>query len=297
VNDAGQTFPVLLGQLTLVDLLLLLAPVAVVPLGLRLAPLASPRAARVMRWARLVQPAGAAAAVVAFLVPTGALAAGLALLWLLACAVASLAGLIDIVDRRSIRPQPLLPAAALGFLSVGGAWLVASRAALHPLGFSAPIVELTAVHFHYAGFAATMMAALALHALQHASRARRAAAAFGVLSMLGTPLTAAGIATGSGALTVVGPLTLATGVLGTAALTAFAIAPMVADPLAAWFLRVSAFAVVVPMLLGVEYALGRVFALPTLDLRTMALVHGDLNALLFALLGFIGWTAATRRVP
>jgi hypothetical protein len=35
-----------------------------------------------------------------------------------------------------------------------------------------------------------------------------------------------------------------------------------------------------------------VLPVPALDLRTMALVHGDLNALVFALLGFVGWMVA-----
>jgi len=57
-------------------------------------------------------------------------------------------------------------------------------------------------------------------------------------------------------------------------------------------LTISAAGVVIPMLLGVDYAAGRVLPIPALDLRTMALVHGDLNALVFALLGFVGWMLA-----
>ncbi len=46
------------------------------------------------------------------------------------------------------------------------------------------------------------------------------------------------------------------------------------------------------MFLGVDYAAARVFPIPSLDIQTMALVHGDLNALVFALLGFVGWMLA-----
>jgi hypothetical protein len=46
------------------------------------------------------------------------------------------------------------------------------------------------------------------------------------------------------------------------------------------------------MFLGVDYAAARVLPIPALDLPTMALVHGDLNALVFALLGFVGWLLA-----
>jgi hypothetical protein len=46
------------------------------------------------------------------------------------------------------------------------------------------------------------------------------------------------------------------------------------------------------MLLGVDYAAARVFPIPALDLKAMALIHGDLNALVFVLIGFVGWTLA-----
>jgi hypothetical protein len=46
------------------------------------------------------------------------------------------------------------------------------------------------------------------------------------------------------------------------------------------------------MLLGVDYAASRVFSIPALDLRGMALIHGDLNALVFVLIGFAGWMLA-----
>jgi hypothetical protein len=44
------------------------------------------------------------------------------------------------------------------------------------------------------------------------------------------------------------------------------------------------------MVLGVDYAASRLVPIPALDLKAMALLHGDLNALVFALLGFVGWT-------
>jgi hypothetical protein len=63
---------------------------------------------------------------------------------------------------------------------------------------------------------------------------------------------------------------------------------------ARWLLTVSAAGVVLPMLLGVDYAAARVFSIPALDLRSMALIHGDLNALVFVLIGFVGWTLHDR---
>ena len=242
-------------------------------------------ARRLLESARILQPVGALAAISSFLVPRGAGAALLAAGWLLVCALAGLAGLAELAESRSPAPARLMPAAALGFLAVGAAWLVAYRGAL-ALGYSPPIVELTATHFHYAGFAATLMSALAYGVLRS-----RISAAAGLLVVTGTPLTAAGIATGTAALTVIGPILLAAGLLTNAALTAFLIAPRQPNR-ARWLLIVSSLAVVVPMLLGVDYAAARVFPIPSLDLRTMALVHGDLNAVAYALIGLAGWSQA-----
>ena len=260
----------------------------VVPLGFRLAPLTRPRAILVLRIARFALPVGAVGAIGSFLVPIGRTAGLLAALWLVVCVIASLAGLVEIVETRSLHPIHLLPAAALGILSVAAAWLVAFRGG-NDFGYSPTITELTAVHFHYAGFAAVMMSALVLNALTMASaRMRRVAAGAGLLVLFGTPLTATGVATGTAELTVIGPVVLATGILTMSALTAFVVAPRMRSR-GRWPLTLSAAGVVIPMFLGVDYAAARVLPIPALDLQTMALIHGDLNALVFALLGFVGW--------
>ena len=286
-------FPVVIGNLTLVDVLLLLAPMVIVPLGLRLVPLDGRQARRILCIARIIQPFGALAAIGSFLVEPGWTAGAIALGWVFTCAVASLAGLVELVDRRSLQPAGLVPAAALAYLTVAAGWLVVARAGLRPLGFVPAIVELTAVHFHYAGFAATLMAALTMVALRDRGRIGRLVPFAGLLVATGVPITAAGIATGSGVLTIVGPVLLATGVLSTAALIGWFIAPTSELPIARWLLWLSAAGVVVPMLLGVDYAAARVLPIPALDLRSMALIHGDLNAVAFSLAGLLGWSLRT----
>lgn len=278
--------------MTLVDLLFLLAPLVAVPLGLRLVPLTGRVAIRLLGIARVAQPIGAAGALASFLLPVGWVSGLVAAAWLAACGLAGLAGLAELLEARSIRPIHLLPAAAVGFLTFGAGWLVVYRTGVD-LGFSPTVAELTAVHFHYAGFSATLMSALALSFLQaRAPRPARVAELGGLLVVLGTPITAAGFATGLLILTVIGPLLLASGVLATAALTAFVVAPRMPSRAARWLLTISAAGVVLPMLLGVDYAAPRLFPIPALDLKAMALIHGDLNALVFVLIGFVGWTLA-----
>jgi YndJ-like protein len=257
----------------------------IVPVGLRLVPLTGSNARRLLRAATVLQPFGALAAIVSFVLPPGATAGGVAAAWFAVSGVAGLAGLLEIIEARSIAPDHLLPAVALGFLAVGAAWLVAFRSGFY-LGYGPTVAELTAVHFHFAGFGAVLMSALAQRYL-----GSRLSAVAGWLVVGGTPLTAAGFALLVPALTVIGPILLATGLLTNAALTAFVIAPH--RPTAArWLLTISSVTVVVPMLLGVDYAAARVFPLPALDLRTMAIVHGDLNAVVYVLLGLVGWSRA-----
>ena len=58
--------------------------------------------------------------------------------------------------------------AGLLYLSVGGIWLVLFRLGETPLALGEPIILLTAVHFHYAGFAASVLAGATGRALPSA---------------------------------------------------------------------------------------------------------------------------------
>jgi hypothetical protein len=264
---------------------LLLAPVLVVPLGLHVISIEGRIASRLVWAVRRLAPAGAATAIVAFLLPVGLLSGLVALGWLLVCSVGALAGILELIESRSLSPDHVFPAAALGFLAVGAAWLVAYRAGFD-LGFGPTIAELTAVHFHYAGFGATLMSSLVSRRLRS-----RLSAGAGWLVVAGTPTTAAGFALGASALFLVGPIILAAGLLTNASLTALVVAPRLPS-VPRWLLTVSSVSVFIPMLLGVDYALSREIAIPALDLRTMAIVHGDLNAVLYALIGLAGWSRA-----
>src|SRR2546430_11280997 len=220
---------------------------------------------------------GAATAIVSFLFAPGALAGAFALGWLISCGVMSVAGLVELIERRSLRPMQLVPAAAVAYLSVGAAWLVVSRTGFRPLGFSPEIVELTGVHFHYAGFAATLMAALAVVALRDRGNLATMSSAAAPLVVARVPITAGGIATRSGLLTVVGPVLLAAGVLTIAALTALAIAPGIESAMARWLLWVSAAGGGGAGGVGVDSAGSRGFSLAGPRVRALGRVYGGLE--------------------
>lgn len=280
-----------LTHLTLIDLLFLLAPLTIAPLGLGLIAFDEGLPSSLLTAAIRVQPIGAVLAVVAFLLPIGLPAAILAAAWLLVCAIAALGALAHLIQGRSLHPERLATAAAVGFLAFGAIWLVLSRAGVAPIGLSPIIVEMTAVHFHFTGFAATLMAALLLVRLREdRGIARPIAIAAALLLVAGSPVLALGWATPIRVLQVAGAILVASGVVATGALLFFRSASLVESTAARILLRLSALAPLLPMVLAVEYSAGHVFGFPTLDIHGMALIHGDLNALGFSLLGLVAWS-------
>jgi hypothetical protein len=278
-------------QLTLIDILFLLAPLVIAPLGLRLIRFDADLASRLLSAAVRIQPVGALLAVVAFLLPIGLAAAIFASAWLLVCVIAALGALAYLVLGRSLHPARLATAAAVAFMAFGAIWLVLTRAGIAPIGLSPIIVEMTAVHFHFTGFAATLMAALLLTRLRNdRGVARRIAIAASLLLVAGSPVLAMGWATPVHVLQVAGAILVATGVVATSTVLFFGSAGLVESIGARVLLRLSALAPLLPMVLAVEYSAGHVFGFPTLDIQGMALIHGDLNALGFSLLGLLAWS-------
>jgi hypothetical protein len=284
-----------LTRLTLIDLLFLLAPLVIAPLGLALIGFDDGLPSSLLVVATRVQPIGAVLAVIAFLLPIGLPAAVVGSGWLLVCAIAALGALAYLVQGRSLHPVRLATAAAVGFMAFGAIWLVLSRAGVAPIGLSPIIVEMTAVHFHFTGFAATLMAALLLTRLRdEPGIARRLAMAAALLLVVGSPVLAAGWATPFRVLQVAGAILVATGVVATSAVFFFRSTSLVGSTPARVMLRLSALAPLLPMVLAVEYSAGHVFGFPTLDIQGMALIHGDLNALGFSLLGLVAWSIGGR---
>src|SRR5437879_12521665 len=78
-----------LTRLTLIDLLFLLAPLVIAPIGLRLIAFATSPGSGLLAATVRSQPVGAAFATVAFLLPIGVAAAIFASVWLLVCAIRS----------------------------------------------------------------------------------------------------------------------------------------------------------------------------------------------------------------
>jgi hypothetical protein len=271
------------------QILLLFAPLIIVPLGLRLVePLSWPG-----RIAQTAQFGGAVLLFLAFLEPPGWRPALLSLPWLVVTGLICLEGLLRIA-RRGLTPlDELCRDAALVLLLVGGLWTTASRWGLRPLDFDDTIVLLTANHFHYAGFVMPLVAGLAARTLPGRISTLTA---LGVLA--GVPLVAVGItATKLGVsplLECLAALVMALSGLGVAFLH-LRLAARAGHPLARILFVIAGVSLLFGMGLAGLYGL-RFYtgsddwtAHPWLTIPWMRLLHGSANVFGFALAALAGW--------
>jgi hypothetical protein len=213
-------------------------------------------------------------------------AAGLTGPWLVmagACVV--VAGLRFLADPDRLRPgSDHAVLASCGYLLVGAVALAANRMGAGLLGFGEPLVLLTAVHFHTAGFVLLVAGAEAWRA-----RPTRWLELGLVAVVVGTPLTALGFF-GLPPLNWAGAVLVAGGglLIGFGHLAA---AGRVAGP-ARWLLRLAGVALLCSMPLAAAYATANVAGIAGPDLELMARVHGTVNVLGFAIPATAGWVLA-----
>ena len=283
-------------QLGVIELLFLLAPWIVVPLATSLIPSVNetgpPTAQRpVLKW---IVFAAAALATISFFLPTGILSASLASAWLLVCAFFALRGLRRLWRHRAHSYSQFCFGAGEAYLIVGGTWLVASRLGLQPVGFQEPIVLLTAVHFHFAGFLSAVLAGLTYERLSETrwSKPLRAALAgvvvgpglLGLAFLVGPKVKLVAVV-----LIVLGQIGLATGMVR----VALGNVNLVARTL----LLLSSGCIVAGMALAASWALGEYPLQSFVELGRMERVHGTLNAIGFGICGLIGWSSVNEEKP
>lgn len=281
-------------QLGVIELLFLLAPWIVIPLATSLIPSlnepGSPAEQRpALRW---IIFAAAGLATISFFLSTGIFAASVASAWLLVCAFFALRGLRRFWRYRAHSYSQFCFAAGEAYLIVGGAWLVASRLGLQPVGFQEPIVLLTAVHFHFAGFLSAVLAGLTYERLRETrwSKPLRAALAgvvvgpglLGLAFLVGPKVKLAAVI-----LIVVGQVGLATGMVRVALGNV--------NPIGRAFLFFSSGCIVAGMVLAASWALGEYPLQSFVELGRMERVHGTLNAIGFGICGLIGWLNAAEK--
>jgi hypothetical protein len=272
----------------LIQKVLLFGISVVVPLGLSLI---SPRpndSPLLLRSAVIAQPFGAIAAFISFLLEPGPLSASLAGVWLIVTGLVALVGVARCF--RDLRTVPeLCINAGLVYLPVGGVWFVMSRFGFQPLEFGDTIVLLTAVHFHFAGFAAPAIVGMTGRTLAATSYPKPIYVLTVVGVVLSMPLVAAGI-TFSPRLALIGAAIISIALFLFAFLTLGWVLRLVELRSVRFLLVVSSLASSIAMVLACLYAYSIVQHTLILDIPTMAMSHGLLNAFGFTACALIAWT-------
>ena len=277
-------------QLGLIELLFLLGPLVVLPLGLELFATFGndAEASDLVRAARWVQFPAAVLVIGSFYVERGAPAAALVLPWFFVGGLLSCHGLKLLISPEWKTRKAACVVASFLYLPIGCAWLVASRFGLNPIGFQEPIVLLTAVHFHFAGFAVPLMTCAAANALAGPSvAASRALDAVTAGVLVGPGMLAAGFVVGPH-LKLMAALLLVASEAGLGFL--FLVACRRLQP--GWtrvLIGLSAASVLGAMGLAGVWAIGEFPLQPFVHLAEMAKFHGTANALGFTICGLLGW--------
>lgn len=280
-----------------IDVLLVLGLLFVVPLGLSMVTWTDPQAERLRSIALKAVPFAAVLGSLS-IIPRDAgyqdsVGGVLAGLWLAVCLMVALSALAELARSRPSRPEGYLQIAACVFLFVAAVWMVLYRADVRPLDLPIEIVELTAIHFLYAGFATPVMAYQAARWLRALpGRWDRLAAYAGLGVVLSMMLIAAGI-TGSPLIEMEGSVIMALSLIAIAAGTTL-IAWRLPVP-ARVLLIISSACVWIAMVLAVQYAVGQYLVTNSLSVRDMARTHGVLT-LVFAVCGLGGWKLAGKKV-
>ncbi len=271
-----------------IELMFAFAPLVIVPLGMEVGRRIA-GAGWLEQTARCSQPFAAALAVAALLLPPGSSAGFLAGGWMIVCFLMAGAAANRLRSFSGSGTDKVIQTAicVAGLdLAVGGAWFVASRLGLRPMGIQEPIGLLTAVHFHFAGFATSTIAAATLHF----ARRRGPQRWFSALVMLVVTMpfvVAAGF--------VISPaLKMAAGLVFSASIAVLAVAmssfaKQLEDVLARRLLQFAAASIFAGMILSGTCAIADFAGSDVLTIPQMARTHGLLNAFGFCLVGLLGW--------
>tara|TARA_B100000809_G_scaffold242237_1_gene266127 strand:- start:673 stop:1518 length:846 start_codon:yes stop_codon:yes gene_type:complete len=225
---------------------------------------------------------------ISLLLPTGTWAGLLAIPWMLFTYILAGIGLVHFFRHvRSLNEQ-LCYSAALVYVAVGGTWAMVSRSGMQVMDFEPTIVLLTAVHFHYAGFALPLLSGLAIRTMTRHHLVRLMI----LLIIVGIPLVGVGIA-GDPLVEIIAVGILTAGCVGLA-LVQLGIALRCSLEPARGLLLVSSLSLLLGMLLAVIYGIGEYRGEQLLGIPLMIPLHGIANSAGFSLAGLYGWRVLRR---
>jgi hypothetical protein len=262
-------------------LLFVLAPAVVVPLGLRtlLVHEHSALFKLLLKWDFVA----ACLCLSAFFWPVGLLSGLYVLPWVVICYGLAAVGGLRLLRFGIEAWEEVLLNAGLLFLAVGGSWLFMARLGLRPLEFSTVIVFLTAIHFHFAGFASCfILGASGRWLMKESVGVQRVYLAIMGCSIVGIPLLALGI-TFSPALEVLAGVVFALSLVGWSGLMLYVGLRQCHFLLSKGLLAISAVSILWSMFWALAYAVGTYVDQVWVSIPQMGWRHGLFNVLGYAL--------------
>ena len=272
-------------QAELVHKVVFWAVLVIVPLGLSVVADGS----SLYKLVVFAQPVAALITISSFFVQKGVLSAALASAWLILNILIALLGLVRLTTRGFQRIEELSVDAGLLYLPVAGGWLVIYRLGVQPFDFGEMIVLLTAVHFHFAGFATPIIAGMSGRVLARRDYPRTVFAFSVVALVAAMPLVAAGL-TFSPWIGFAGALLLTLGLVMLAVLTFGWVAPSITSALSRVLLSIGAIASCAAMVLACLYAYSLATHTLIITIPGMAMTHGLLNAFGFVTCSLLAWS-------
>lgn len=275
----------------LIHKIVFFAVLVIVPLGLSLVTIGEQKVSALLyRAAVLVQPVAAAIAIASFFFEKGPLSASLSAVWLVVGGIVALLGLSRFTAR-GLRPlyESSVDAGML-YLPVAGGWLIVYRLGVQPFDYGEMIILLTVIHFHFAGFAAPIIAGLTGKMLATTRYSPGKVYAFIVFAIVAAmPLVAAGI-TFSPLIGLAGTILLSFGLMLLAVITLGRVVQVITSVRARVLLSIAALSSCAAMVLACLYAYSLVAHILILRIPTMAMTHGLLNAFGFATCSLLAWS-------
>ena len=247
----------------------------------------------VFRYVAMVQPIASMLATAAFLLPPGSVAGALAAAWVAVAVATAVCGLSRVRQGWGANYSNVSLIAAHVFLAPAASWLLMSLAGVSP-GILTPLrVVLAVVHFHYTGFAfQILLGATGMHLPTSMPRLAQLHRIAAIVSILGIPMIAAGNMLAIDLLRLAG---VSVQVLVSLALTVTltAVAVHEARPAPRLLLMAAAISLAGGMAIAGVYGATEFAGKPWLEVPTMVLAHGLLNALGFTLCGMVGHLLAS----
>ncbi|MDG5472911.1 YndJ family protein [Jeotgalibacillus sp. ET6] len=232
----------------------------------------------------------AAAGVLAILLPDGGWGVFAAAGWFLFTVVIALIGLLRFMERGMKDWEEITFHFGFMYMGEGGAWLVLSRMdGSFFLPYSEIIIDLTAIHFHYAAFCVLILTGMFGRWMKHHS--------YSLSSRF--PYLAAGL--------ILGPVMVAVGLDAGPPLEPVLVAVYVVFLTwlsAEWFtasfkmngwkkagILISSLVLPLTMMLSVLYSIGLMMNSPLVGIGEMIPWHGGVNAFVFSFVAVVTWSA------